>query len=61
MDNPDFLLASNDGIYPTANISCCFRVNEVDKLEHAIQYLNKNTPLLRLSFMSYQICSLGLC
>lgn len=56
-----FLLSTNDGIYPTANISLCIWINEIDKVEQALSQLKENSTWLWLNLNPYQIWSFGLC
>lgn len=56
-----FFLATNDGIYATANISLCIWINEIDKVEQVLSQLKENSTWLWLNLNPYQIWSLGLC
>lgn len=58
---PDIFLGSNDGIYPIANISCCIWIDATDQVEWAVHHLKEHAAWLRLKFMPYLVCSLGLC
>lgn len=45
----DFFLATNDGNYPTANISFCFWIKETDKAEQVVSHLKENATWQRLN------------